>query len=59
MASGLPEGLDFDPETRSLSGIPTAAVGDYEILYRAQVDTGLVVELGFTITVDVLESPDD
>ena len=54
---GLPEGLDFDPETRRLSGTPTADKGNYEMSYRAQADNGLAAELGFTITVDVLESP--
>ena len=31
IVSGLPEGLDYDPETRTIAGRPTAP-GDYEVV---------------------------
>ena len=50
--SPVPEGLDFDAETRELSGIPTS-VGITEATYTATDATGASAALIFTIEVVV------
>ena len=50
-ADTLPEGLDFDADTRALSGTPTAA-GTYAMTYSATDDDGDSVSLPFQLVVD-------
>ena len=49
--SGLPPGLSFDPETRTLSGTPTEA-GRYEVTFRVEDATGQSAEQPLIVIVE-------
>ena len=50
--SELPDGLSFDPATRTLSGTPTTAAEAVEVTYTATDGDGATVQLTFSITVN-------
>ena len=51
LADNLPAGLDFDADTRTLSGTPTAA-GTYAMVYSASDEDDDSVSLSFQLVVD-------
>ena len=52
LTPGLPEGLRFDPATRSVSGTPTVNLARSEYTYSASDEDGDVAQLTFGITVE-------
>ena len=52
LENNLPAGLAFDPDTRTLSGTPSA-IGTYAMTYSAAVSVGSSDSLTFTIQVDI------
>ena len=54
--TGLPRGLSFDPDTRTLSGIVTS--GRYALTYTATDEAGVKDALSFVFTVQAAPSED-
>ena len=57
LAPDLPQGLNFDPVTRSLSGTPKVVVDRAEYTYTASDFDGDTSQLTFTITVEADIAP--
>ncbi|WP_316791086.1 putative Ig domain-containing protein [Pedobacter frigoris] len=51
-ATGLPAGLNFDPATRQITGIPTVG-GNYNITLKATDNTGLSTTTDYSLLVNV------